>query len=97
MDFERVSLLLGIVHNSINVPGTERIRDEAIKELQQLNGIFATVAAVEAAAEVVEPVAVDAEPDDEVPTEEYVVEEPEGEEPDGPPTQEEIKVEGRRI
>lgn len=82
MDFERVSLLLGIVHNSINVPGTERIRDEAIKELQQLNGIFATVAAVEAAAEIVEeaPVA-------EVPAEEPVAD----------PAQEEIKFGDRRI
>lgn len=56
MDFERVSLLLGIVHNSLNIPGTERLRDEAIKELQELNGKFAPTA-VEPAVEVVTEVA----------------------------------------
>lgn len=57
MDFERVSLLLGIVHNSLNIPGTERLRDEAIKELQELNGKFASAPVVEPVAEVVAEVA----------------------------------------
>lgn len=38
MDFDRISLLLGIIHNSINVPNTERLREAAMEELRRMNG-----------------------------------------------------------
>ena len=35
MDYERIQLLLDIVHKTLNVPGTEKIRAEALRELYE--------------------------------------------------------------
>lgn len=51
MDFERVSLLVNIIHNTLNIPGTERIREEATKELLEINKAFADVMQPEPVAE----------------------------------------------
>lgn len=37
MDFERINLLLDVVHKTLNVPNTNRIRDEAMAELREIN------------------------------------------------------------
>jgi len=37
MDFERIALLLAIVHDSMNVPGTDQIRAKALEELALRN------------------------------------------------------------
>ena len=37
MDHERIQLLLDIVHKTLNVPGTEKIRAEALRELSEHN------------------------------------------------------------
>lgn len=37
MDFERINLLLDVFHKSLNVPNTEKIRDEIREELTQWN------------------------------------------------------------
>ena len=37
MDHYRIQLLLDIVHKTLNVPGTEKIRAEALRELSEHN------------------------------------------------------------
>lgn len=37
MDFERINLLLSVVHKSMNVPGTNNIRNAALDELEDWN------------------------------------------------------------
>lgn len=36
MDFERIKLLLDVFHGCQGVPGTKKIADEALAELQQI-------------------------------------------------------------
>lgn len=43
MNFERIKLLLDVFHSSINVPNTDRIRNEAMAELIEHNSTFADV------------------------------------------------------
>lgn len=43
MNFERIKLLLDVFHSSLNVPNTDRIRNEAMAELIEHNSTFADV------------------------------------------------------
>ena len=39
MDFERIALLLGVFHSSLDVPKTDNIRNEIMKELHKHNAM----------------------------------------------------------
>ena len=39
MDFERIALLLGVFHSSLDVPKTDNIRNEIMKELHKHNSM----------------------------------------------------------
>jgi hypothetical protein len=55
MDFEHIHLLLDVIHKSLNLPNTNRIRDLAMAELTSINAVPAPNAAPPVPAPLVTP------------------------------------------